>query len=251
MSPRARLLSSSVGMKLLIGVTGFALFVYLIIHIIGNLMVFFGPDVFNQYALHARRQPAHPDHRDRPAADLPGARLQDDQDVPRQPVGAAGRATSKKKFAGRPSRKTHRVRDDDLLRPLAAGLHRHPRQGVPVRRRVRVAGRRPRSLSSGDGKLRQPADGGVLRGQHARRRLASVARHLELAAVARASSIRDGRRACWSRARSIAVADRRRLHRHRRVGVSGWSPAREPDHARRARSPTARSRRSGIATSSR
>ena len=37
-------------MKLLIGVTGFALFVYLIIHIIGNVMVFFGPDVFNRYA---------------------------------------------------------------------------------------------------------------------------------------------------------------------------------------------------------
>jgi len=47
MPPRARLLTSSVGMKLLIGVTGFALFVYLIVHIIGNVMVFFGPDVFN------------------------------------------------------------------------------------------------------------------------------------------------------------------------------------------------------------
>jgi succinate dehydrogenase / fumarate reductase cytochrome b subunit len=37
-------------MKLLIGVTGVALVVYLIIHIVGNLMVFFGPAVFNQYA---------------------------------------------------------------------------------------------------------------------------------------------------------------------------------------------------------
>lgn len=37
-------------MKLLIGVTGFALFLYLIIHIIGNLMVFFGPATFNKYA---------------------------------------------------------------------------------------------------------------------------------------------------------------------------------------------------------
>jgi succinate dehydrogenase / fumarate reductase cytochrome b subunit len=37
-------------MKLLIGVTGLALFLYLILHIGGNLMVFLGPDTFNQYS---------------------------------------------------------------------------------------------------------------------------------------------------------------------------------------------------------
>ncbi len=37
-------------MKLLIGVTGAALAAYLIIHIAGNLLVFFGPAVFNRYA---------------------------------------------------------------------------------------------------------------------------------------------------------------------------------------------------------
>ena len=37
-------------MKLLVGVTGLALFVYLVIHIIGNLVVFFGPATFNKYA---------------------------------------------------------------------------------------------------------------------------------------------------------------------------------------------------------
>ena len=42
--------SSSVGTKILIGITGFALFLYLLIHIAGNLLVFFGPAVFNQYA---------------------------------------------------------------------------------------------------------------------------------------------------------------------------------------------------------
>ena len=46
----ARLLNSSVGTKLLIGLTGLGLFVYLIVHIAGNLMVFFGPEVFNNYA---------------------------------------------------------------------------------------------------------------------------------------------------------------------------------------------------------
>ena len=37
-------------MKLLIGVTGLALFVYLVIHIIGNLVVFLGPATFNNNA---------------------------------------------------------------------------------------------------------------------------------------------------------------------------------------------------------
>src|SRR6188472_750707 len=60
MPPRARLLTSSVGMKLLIGVTGFALFVYLVVHIIGNLMVFFGPAVFNKYAFTLEGNPLIP-----------------------------------------------------------------------------------------------------------------------------------------------------------------------------------------------
>jgi succinate dehydrogenase / fumarate reductase cytochrome b subunit len=47
-------------MKLLIGVTGFALFVYLVVHIIGNLMVFFGPEVFNRYAFTLEGNPLIP-----------------------------------------------------------------------------------------------------------------------------------------------------------------------------------------------
>jgi succinate dehydrogenase / fumarate reductase cytochrome b subunit len=50
MSSRTRARASSVGMKVLIGVTGLALVLYLVIHIGGNLLVFFGPDVFNNYA---------------------------------------------------------------------------------------------------------------------------------------------------------------------------------------------------------
>ena len=50
MASRLGVFSSSVGTKILIGVTGFALFLYLLIHIAGNLLVFFGPEVFNQYA---------------------------------------------------------------------------------------------------------------------------------------------------------------------------------------------------------
>ena len=50
MVTRIRVFSTSVGMKLLIGATGFLLFIYLIIHIVGNLIVFRGPAAFNRYA---------------------------------------------------------------------------------------------------------------------------------------------------------------------------------------------------------
>jgi succinate dehydrogenase cytochrome b subunit len=50
MSSRLRVFASSVGTKLLIGITGFALFLYLVIHIIGNLLVFGGPELYNKYA---------------------------------------------------------------------------------------------------------------------------------------------------------------------------------------------------------
>ena len=60
MSSRVRVFTSSVGMKLLIGVTGLGLFAYLVVHIIGNLMVFFGPDVFNRYAYVLESNPLLP-----------------------------------------------------------------------------------------------------------------------------------------------------------------------------------------------
>jgi succinate dehydrogenase cytochrome b subunit len=50
MVSRRRVFSSSVGTKLLIGVTGLGLFLYLIVHIAGNLVVFLGRDTFNQYS---------------------------------------------------------------------------------------------------------------------------------------------------------------------------------------------------------
>jgi succinate dehydrogenase / fumarate reductase cytochrome b subunit len=45
-----RVLSSSVGTKLLVGVTGLLLFAYLILHLVGNLMVFAGQETFNHYS---------------------------------------------------------------------------------------------------------------------------------------------------------------------------------------------------------
>jgi succinate dehydrogenase / fumarate reductase, cytochrome b subunit len=45
-----RLFSSSVGTKLLMGATGVALFVYMVLHLAGNALILAGPEVFNEYS---------------------------------------------------------------------------------------------------------------------------------------------------------------------------------------------------------
>jgi succinate dehydrogenase cytochrome b subunit len=50
MSRFRRIFSSSIGTKLLIGLTGLALFAYLILHLAGNAIIFFGRDTFNEYS---------------------------------------------------------------------------------------------------------------------------------------------------------------------------------------------------------
>jgi succinate dehydrogenase / fumarate reductase cytochrome b subunit len=45
-----RVFTSSVGTKLLIGLTGLALFAYLVLHLAGNALIFFGRDTFNEYS---------------------------------------------------------------------------------------------------------------------------------------------------------------------------------------------------------
>jgi len=50
MSTFGRVFSSSVGTKLLIGLTGLALFAYLVLHLAGNALIFAGPDLFNEYS---------------------------------------------------------------------------------------------------------------------------------------------------------------------------------------------------------
>lgn len=50
MASRLGIFASSVGTKIVIGTTGLALFLYLVIHIAGNLVVFLGPATFNKYA---------------------------------------------------------------------------------------------------------------------------------------------------------------------------------------------------------
>jgi len=60
MASRIGVFSTSVGTKILIGITGVALVLYLIVHIAGNLMVFGGPAVFNKYAYTLEGNPLIP-----------------------------------------------------------------------------------------------------------------------------------------------------------------------------------------------
>ena len=77
----------------------------------------------------------------------------------------------------------------------------------------------------------------LLRPQHARRRLAPVARHLERVPVARRSTIRRGRRASCRPARSSRSLIAGGVHRHRRSGRTSRR-AGDGDEARRARFPS-------------
>jgi len=50
MSTRQRNLGSLVTTKLAVGATGILLFLYLILHVVGNALAFLGPELFNSYA---------------------------------------------------------------------------------------------------------------------------------------------------------------------------------------------------------
>jgi succinate dehydrogenase / fumarate reductase cytochrome b subunit len=50
MTRRRSVFHSSIVTKLIIGLTGFLLFLYLILHLAGNVLVFFGPEIFNSYS---------------------------------------------------------------------------------------------------------------------------------------------------------------------------------------------------------
>jgi succinate dehydrogenase / fumarate reductase cytochrome b subunit len=60
MSATRRALASSITTKLLVGVTGLSLFIYLITHLGGNLLILFGRDVFNRYAYTLESNPLIP-----------------------------------------------------------------------------------------------------------------------------------------------------------------------------------------------
>jgi succinate dehydrogenase / fumarate reductase, cytochrome b subunit len=50
MSTLGRVFSSSVGTKLLLGLTGLGLFAYMVLHLAGNALIFAGPETFNAYS---------------------------------------------------------------------------------------------------------------------------------------------------------------------------------------------------------
>jgi succinate dehydrogenase / fumarate reductase cytochrome b subunit len=105
MPSRIRVFSTSVGTKLLIGVTGFALVFYLIIHIAGNLTVFAGPAFFNKYAFTLESNPLIPVIE----IGLLLIALIHVYKTVRMYLGnqqARPVAYAKKKYAGKPSRKT-------------------------------------------------------------------------------------------------------------------------------------------------
>ena len=43
-------LTSTIGKKLLVGVAGLGLSLFVLVHMLGNLLIFFGPEAFNKYA---------------------------------------------------------------------------------------------------------------------------------------------------------------------------------------------------------
>jgi len=50
MSTRVSFFSSTVGTKILIAITGLSLFLFLVGHLAGNLLLFAGPEAFNGYS---------------------------------------------------------------------------------------------------------------------------------------------------------------------------------------------------------
>ena len=183
-SSRLRLWDSSVATKILIGITGLSLFIYLVIHVLGNLMVFFGPAAFNRYAYTLEGNPLIPVieiglllifllHVYKTIAMYLGNQR------------ARPARYQQKKFAGRPSRKS--IASSTMIFSglwLLVFIVIHVK-AFRVRHRIRMGRRRTRSLSSRDGEFQQSADGRVLRAQHDRRRLAPVARNLERVSVPR------------------------------------------------------------------
>ena len=140
-----RVFSSSVGTKLLIGLTGLLLFVYLVLHLVGNALIFLGPDIFNEYSHTLISNPLIVPIEIGLLARVPAAHLQGGHDV--------DRATRRRARCGtrRRSRRAHQPQEpglvhDDRLRARGPGLRRRPRQAVQVRHVL--PGRRQRRRSA-------------------------------------------------------------------------------------------------------
>ena len=212
--------SSSVGTKILIGITGFALFLYLLIHIAGNLMVFFGPAVFNRYAYTLEEQSAAAGHRAGAAVWSSSIHI---YKTVRMFLGnqSARPVALREEEARRPHQPQDvRLVDDDRLGPVAARVPRHPRQGVPR------SGTEYEWPAGGRDLYRQEMENlpnplivgfyvlsMIVVGSHLWHGISSAFQSLGLDQPAMDAAF------MLPAGKVIAVADRRRLHRHRAVGA--------------------------------
>ena len=129
----SRVFSSSVGTKLLIGLTGLLLFVYLVLHLAGNALIFAGPDTFNEYSHTLISNPLIVPIEIGLLAGLPAPHLQDGHDVAGEPGGAAGAAMQKKALRRPHQPQEPRLVHDDRVGPDPAAVRPRPRQAVQVR----------------------------------------------------------------------------------------------------------------------
>ena len=106
MSSFRRVFSSSVGTKLLIGLTGLLLFAYLLLHLAGNLLVFAGPGHVQPLLPCAHLESAGRPGRNRVHRRVPGAHLQDGRRCGCATSAARPAGYEKKAWAGHTSRKS-------------------------------------------------------------------------------------------------------------------------------------------------
>ncbi len=208
MPSRLRVFDSSVGTKILIGLTGLALFLYLVLHIAGNLLVFLGPTVFNNYSHMLLANPLiYPIEAGLALIFLIHVYKTVNMYLGNQQARPV--AYARKERAGGPSRKTFASSTmifSGLWLLLFVIVHV---RGFKFGDRIHDADRRARSLSARDGELQQSADGRLLRRQPARRRLAPLARHPERLPVARRAESEPRAEG------AVLEPDDRRAHRRR------------------------------------
>ena len=212
-------------------------------------MVFLGPAAFNKYAYTLESNPLLPVIEIGAAADLRHPHLQDGADVPRQPAARGRSRYAKKKRAGRTSRKTFASSTmivSGLWLLVFIVIHVKAFRRTAPSTQWPAGGRDLYRLEMEN--FANPLMVGfyvlsmVVVGSHLWHGISSAFQSLGVDQPALDAAHPA------PPARCIAVADRRRLHRHRRSGRT----SRERGHeARRAESRPARSPRSGTGTSSR
>ena len=110
MPSRVSFVSSTVGTKVLIAITGLAMFVFLIGHLAGNLLLLVGPEAFNGYSHKLISNPGHLRRRSRPDRHPRPARLQGGAELGEQPLRPARRLPEEGRGPGTPAARRWRPR---------------------------------------------------------------------------------------------------------------------------------------------